>query len=234
MRQILSVLSILFLCCSCYDSADLKERDQVTIDKEIEKGVPSKMEVATIIDMHKFDRLFSHSEDSIIEINAAFYEGDGIHKKIDSSIISKFYQDPSAGLFLHCGMVKFNISERFTGYVIGNDHYEGKYCQLWVFDNNRKEFKSESIYVAANVGDAGEHECQKGWITDLNGDGVPELLQRTRSSFLEIDADEADEEISISNVSVFEFSKLEGNFTENKTVDEEQLNQRFTIDIDEM
>lgn len=231
-------LPVFCFFASCNGSVESKEEEKQEISENVEStDLNEEIEAVEQLpfDKEAFVALFPKREDTLISIEVVNTK-DPVCQEIAREQIDALYPGTEDYFVRYYAMAAFPINEVFTGYIVGTENNEGLYTHLWVFHQDESEPSVDYIYVAASAGDAGEVMKEKGWLLDLNEDGIPELLQRGGSTYLDPAATSDEErETNIEDVEVWEFDTKLGAFVKTESVDDqESLNQRFRMELEDL
>lgn len=230
MRSICSFLFLLLFTLSCKESSNEKGDNH-------KSGVVSKDSVASMaektdsVNFESFSVLFPVLDDSLILIDAIdFSESD--YSLLDSALLRKMNLTTSEYCFTYYATGRIRFTDKLEGYIIHTQGYEGQNAHLSIFNSLNDSLISSCLYIASSLGDAGEVMRTTSWLVDIDHDGLYELLQRSGTTFLEIDADESERETIISDVEVFKFDTISGKFKKlNEVEGLDTLNHLFKVDL---
>lgn len=132
---------------------------------------------------------------------------------------------------------KISFSEAFTGYIVGIPHeYGWVNVYIRIFDRTQQKFTDDFYPLALLEGDAGEEMRMRGWINDINQDGIPEIITRHGMTSLDIDAPESERETSVDDSKLFVFNPDQGQYKEQpakSASEQEQLNKAYLMELSE-
>lgn len=224
------LLLFLVFTISCKESSNEKE-DSHKSTAASKDSVVSMTEKTDSVDFQSFSLLFPLLDDSLILIEAIDF-GEVSYSPLDSALMRQLNLTTGEYCFAYYAIGRVRIYNEFDGYIIHTEGYEGQNAHLRIFDNQHDSLVSSNLYIASSLGDAGEVRKTKSWLADINHDGVYELIQRSGSTFLEIDADESERETNISDVEVFEFDTVSGKFIQLQEIEDlDTLNNLFKVGL---
>lgn len=242
----LFILFFAFSCSSSESSEQTQDNSKETAQpgnqakenpapKNSPENKPSPKGVA--IDISSFDQLFEVLSKPETSFEANAFPDKIPYPQLDDAqraVLAPMASEDLEGPFYAIG--KTAISKRYTAYLLGSEHLYGWLeVHLGVYDTEQKAFTQSFEAIAYQDGDAGETLFHKSWLQDIDKDGIPELIQRTGSTFLEIDAEEDQRETNIDDAQLWKFNTESGAYgldSQNAAV--KDLNQRFPLGLEEM
>jgi hypothetical protein len=115
--------------------------------------------------------------------DSAIYNGTALDVRyydyfIDQYDVLKFKQPDEIFATYH-----FRLTDNLTGFLLrAPSMYSSSAIDLWIFDNKHNKWLSRPIRIADRYGDGGWYFSLDGWLVDINGDGIRDLIQRRRDS----------------------------------------------------